>query len=97
MRPCCSQATLSATRRMSGPKGRYRAAPNAIADLQAIFRRGVEGAGELPNDGEQRLEQMSNRLTESFRGVLHAAIETAESAIPSGRFCEFAGDKTDAR
>ena len=96
MRPCCSQATASAIAlHASAPSAQIERAPDAIADHDAVARRAIERRRQLALHVEERQEDVANRLTETFRRVLHARVEPREATIP-GRAAPHAAVIEDA-
>ena len=82
MRPCCSHATSVAMRCDERADRQVEPVPDAIADRDAVARRAVERRRQLALHGEERLEDLADRLAEAFRRVLHARVAAARSRNP---------------
>src|SRR6185437_12651089 len=48
----------------------------------AVVRCTIEWRRQLTGDRKERAEDVANRLTEAFGGVLHPGVEAPEPAIP---------------
>ena len=85
MRPCCTQAKVSAVRWTQRSQRYVQPLPDPITHDYAVARGRVEGRGQLAPHGEESAKDMTDRLAEALGRVLHARIQAPEAAIPGSR------------